>query len=62
MPTTHTEVALVFIKDANPGSFSALRPAFFVMPKAVKEALVKFNFSLKNVVSVAFAPGQPPSI
>ena len=44
------------------GSFSALLPAFFVIPKAVKILLFNFGGFKKNSVSTGFAPGHPPSM
>ena len=34
-PTTQTVEVFAFIKEANPGSFSALLPVFLVIPNAV---------------------------
>ena len=47
---------------ASAGSLAALRPDRAVMPKAVKRACFSGGGSAKNAVSVALAPGQPPSM
>ena len=45
-----------------PGSFSALLPDFFVIPKATSVEFKSFGGLLKKLVSVGFAPGHPASI
>ena len=44
-----------------PGSLDTERPERFVMPKAVSFAVLSFEGSPRNCVSVALAPGKPPS-
>ena len=60
-PTKHTAGVLEFKIADNPGSFCALLPLFFVIPKAVKTVLPRLGGLLKKVVSNVFAPGHPPS-
>ena len=60
-PTKQIAGDLVFNKAESPGSFSALLPAFFVIPKAVKIVFSNFGGLLKKVVSRVLAPGHPPS-
>jgi len=60
-PTKQIASAFVFNKAERPGSFSALLPVFFVMPKAVRIVFSNLGGLLKKVVSKVFAPGQPPS-
>ena len=61
-PTTQIAEHEAFIKDDKEGSFSALLPVFFVIPKAVKILLLRLRGFEKNSVSTGFAPGQPPSM
>ena len=61
-PTKQTDFVLEFKIADKPGSFSALRPAFFVIPKAVKVEFFSSKPFWKNSVSDGLAPGQPPSI
>ncbi len=61
LPTRQTALVPAFITAASTSSFSALRPARLVMPKAVKVARV-FGAASKKAQSVGFAPGQPPSM
>ena len=61
-PTTQTAGQEAFIKGDKDGSFSALLPVFFVIPKAVKILFPKLIGLEKNSVSIGFAPGHPPSI
>ena len=61
LPTKQIAGAFVFSIAESPGSFSALLPAFFVIPKAVRIVFSNFGGLLKKVVSNVFAPGQPPS-
>ena len=61
-PTTQTAFVFEFSIADNPGSFSALLPAFLVIPNAVNVEFLKFKPFWKNSVSDGLAPGQPPSI
>ena len=61
-PTTQTAEVSALINDANPGSLSALLPDFLVIPNAVKILFLVLGGFEKNLVSIGFAPGQPPSI
>ena len=58
----HTAEELAFISEAKDGSLSALLPDFFVIPKAVNILFCILGGLEKNLVSIGFAPGQPPSI
>ena len=61
-PTKQTDLVFEFIIADKPGSFSALLPDLFVIPKAVNFEFFKSKPFWKNSVSDGLAPGQPPSI
>ena len=61
-PTKQTAGEFVSSNADKPGSFSALLPVFFVIPKAVKVEFLSLFIFEKNSVSVGLAPGHPPSM
>jgi hypothetical protein len=62
LPTIQTDLVFEFNIADKPGSLSALRPYFLVIPNATSAELLRSGCALKKVVSKGLAPGQPASI